>query len=214
MKVVTLILVFALVFISSGCASPVKHYTPSGPPEVTINGRVGKILFGKITNGMLNSGCHVKTSTDTLLVFEKPIENTGASSLQGSQDDSTAAARITYNIIETESFTRVVVSLAAVTNPGSETERTTPLNNSQDSKGYQAFLDRIKKEIELQQPQQQSTESQVTSTREPTTSTEIQTTPVSSSTPQRKIIGYKVDTSKRGPDGKFLKVPVYEDEEK
>jgi len=32
--------------------------------------------------------------------------------------------------------------------------------------------------------------------------------------PDRKIIGYHVDTSRKGPDGKFLRVPVYEDEKK
>ena len=30
----------------------------------------------------------------------------------------------------------------------------------------------------------------------------------------RKIIGWRVDTSRKGPNGQFLKVPVYEDEKK
>jgi len=31
--------------------------------------------------------------------------------------------------------------------------------------------------------------------------------------PRKKIIGYKIDTSRKGPDGGFLKTPVYEDEQ-
>jgi hypothetical protein len=196
-----------LMLILTGCAAPAQHNTPSGRPEVTINGRVSKAVLGKITNGMINNGYNVKTSTDTLLVFEKPMENFAAQLFLGSRYDSTPAARITYNIIETEGFTRVVASFAAVTNPGSAFERLTPMNNNPDTASYQTFLDKIKNEIEWRQSEHTNTEPQAMSTKTQTTSNET-------GKPQRRIIGYKVDTSRKGPDGSFVTVPVYEEDNK
>ena len=39
-----------------------------------------------------------------------------------------------------------------------------------------------------------------------------QGTSIGQNVPQKKIVGYRVDTSRKGPDGQFLRVPVYEDE--
>jgi hypothetical protein len=134
-----------------GCATPVVHNTPSGRPEITVSGKVGKRASAEITNLMVNRGYNVKVSSDTLIVFEKPIESTMAAVLLGSRYDSTPAARITYNIIETEATTRVIASFAAVTNPGSAFERITPMNNIQDTDTYQMRLNEIKAKLEGRQ---------------------------------------------------------------
>jgi hypothetical protein len=97
---------------------------------------------------MLNRGYNVKSSTSTLLVFEKPIDNILASVLLGSRYDSTPAARVTYTIIETDTSTRVVASLAAITNPGSAFEQVTPMDNSKDSLIFQQFLNELKSSLE------------------------------------------------------------------
>lgn len=131
-----------------GCATPVRHDTPSGRPEVTIRGNLAKPVQGEITNAMLNRGYNVKSSAETLLVFERPIDNAMACVLLGSQYDSTPAARVTYSIVESMDTTRVVASFAAVTNPGSAFERVTPLNNNPDTAEYQALLNDIKARLE------------------------------------------------------------------
>lgn len=89
-------------------------------------------------------------STKTLLVFEKPIDNVFAAALLGSRYDRTPAARVTYTIIETESSTRIVASLAAITNPGSAFERVTPMDDSKDSVRVQQFLTALKISLEKQ----------------------------------------------------------------
>jgi hypothetical protein len=139
--------VIALIAIV-GCATPIRHDTPSGRPEVTVRGNLAKPIHREITNAMLNRGYNVKSSTETLLVFERPLDNAMASVLLGSQYDSTPAARITYSIVESMDWTRVVASFAAVTNPGSAFERITPLNNNPDTAEYQALLNEIKVRLE------------------------------------------------------------------
>jgi hypothetical protein len=140
-------LAFSLLVLT-GCATPVHHETPSGRPEVTIQGNLAKAVQGEITNEMLNRGYNVKSSGETLLVFERPIDNAMASVLLGSQYDSTPSARITYSIVESMNTTRVVASFVAVTNPGSAFERLTPLNNNPDTVEYQALLNDIKTRLE------------------------------------------------------------------
>lgn len=143
------IFMLMIILLFAACATPVRHNTSSGRPEIIISGKAGKQVQGEIMNLMLNNGYNVKTSTDTLLVFERPIENVLAAVLLGSKYDSTPAARISVNIIEMVDSTRVVASFAAVTNPGSAFERITPMNNNADTANYQMHLNEIKQRIEM-----------------------------------------------------------------
>lgn len=147
-KLAQSVAVVSLLSLAAGCAATVRHNTPSGRPEVTINGRVGEQAATAIMNQMVNSGYSTKSVTSTMLVFEKPVNNILASALLGSHYDSTPAARVTYTIMETESTTRIVTSLAMITNPGSAFERVTPMNNSKSSTSYQEFLYQLKNELE------------------------------------------------------------------
>jgi len=146
---VNYIFILMITFVLGACATPVKHNTPSGRPEVVISKKVGKQVQAEIMNLMLNNRCNVKSSTDNLLVFERPIENVLAAALLGSKYDSTPAARITFNIIEMVDSTRVVASFAAITNPGSAFERITPMDNNADTANYQMRLNEIKQRIEM-----------------------------------------------------------------
>ena len=141
LRYLTMVLITAIVV---GCATPVVHNTPSGRPEIMVSGKVGKRASAEVTNLMVNKGYNVKSSSDSLIVFEKPMEGAMAAMLLGSRYDSTPAARVTYNIIETETTTRVIASFAAITNPGSAFERITPMNNNQDTAAYQMRLNEIK----------------------------------------------------------------------
>lgn len=131
-----------------GCATPVNHATPSGRVEVTVQGKVGKELRAEISNMMLNTGYNAKNSSESLMVFEKPVQNVLAAVLYGSQYDSSPAARVSYSIVETDYLTRVVASFAVVTNPGSAFERVTPMDNNPDTRGFQMRLDEMKAFLE------------------------------------------------------------------
>ena len=137
-----------VALLVNGCTMPVTHYTPSGRPEVTINGKVGKEVHAEITNLMLNNGYNVKKATDNLLVFEKPYQSTMAAVFFGSQYDPTPTARVTFSIVELADSTRVVASFAVVTNPGSAFERITQANNHPSTLKYQKRLDEIKVKLE------------------------------------------------------------------
>jgi len=115
---------------------------------VTVQGKVGKELRAEISNMMLNTGYNVKNSSESLMVFEKPVQNVLAAVLYGSQYDSSPAARVSYSIVETDYLTRVVASFAVVTNPGSAFERVTPMDNNPDTRGFQMRLDEMKAFLE------------------------------------------------------------------
>jgi hypothetical protein len=136
-----------LSVLLAGCATGVVHNTPSGRPEITITGKVGKVAAGEITNMMVDRGYNVKSSTDNLMVFEKPLQG-AASILLASNYDVTPVGRVTFNIIENPTATRVVASLAAITNAGSAFEKSTNWNDSKDAVQYQSLLNDIKLRIE------------------------------------------------------------------
>lgn len=91
MKRLALYTIVTFPFFFMACATPVVHSTPSGRPEVSVNGRVAKQAHAEIMNLMLNNRYNVKATSDTLLVFEKPIENVLAVALLGSKYDSSPA---------------------------------------------------------------------------------------------------------------------------
>ncbi len=144
-NIAILLLVMLLV---AGCATPVTHNTPSGKPEVTINGVDADTVAASVIDRMINRGYNVTNSNNRMLVFEKPLENTMAAALYGSRYDSQPNVRITYNINNYQNKTRVVASFAVVTNPGSSFERLTPANNNQDTVKYQDMLNEIKASLE------------------------------------------------------------------
>ncbi len=137
------------VLLFTACASTqITHDTPSGKPEVTISGKVASQVKPEIINFMINDSFDMKSSTDTILIFEQLSNDLLVSAMFGSKYDALPASRVTYNIIEMADTTRVVVSFAIVTNPGSAFERITQKNNSKKTANYQVQLDKIKQSIE------------------------------------------------------------------
>ena len=130
------------------CAAPVVHNTASGRPEVSINGKVAAQAKSEIMNLMINNKYNVKSANDTLLIFERKIENILAAAMLSSKYDSSPVTRVSFNIIEMEDLTRIVASFEAVTNPGSAFEKITPMDNNTDTASYQMRLNEIKQRIE------------------------------------------------------------------
>ena len=96
---------------------------------------------------MINKGYSLTSDTGFQLVFQAPAEGLGAI-LLSSQYDSTVMVRMGYSIAPQERGTRVVVNIAAVTNPGSAFERLTPMNGSKDSVHVQEWLNDIVRKFE------------------------------------------------------------------
>ena len=138
--------------LAMGCADQVTHQTPSGKPEVTIAGRVGDQARALIAGRMVDAGYNMRSGSDSMLVFDKPNSTVMAAVLFGSRYAGTPNARITYTVIEAGAVTRVVASLAMITNPGSAFERASPMDASPDSQGVQNLLFEIKRTLEVQQP--------------------------------------------------------------
>ncbi len=131
-----------------GCAAPVKHLTPSGKPEVTIQGTTPSKVGAYLTNEMLNLGYNITKQSDFLLSFDRPVDNAFAAAMLGSKYDSTPNARVSYTMAEVSGATRVVADLRFVTNPGSAFERFTDAYHNADSKKFQGLLDQAKANLQ------------------------------------------------------------------
>jgi hypothetical protein len=141
-------LIFALTSLLTSCAAPIVHNTPSGRPEVTIRDVHLTDVSAKLTGQMIDRGYIIKSAQPAVMIFEKPINNLGAAMLFGSRYDSTPFARVTFMLVESEQQTRVVGSLAVITNPGSAFEHQTSFDQSQDSANIQQALNFLKLSME------------------------------------------------------------------
>lgn len=138
----------AAMTMLSACATPVQHNTPSGKVEATIRGTSKATVKDRITDQMINKGYSVTRSDDSVITFDRPVDDVMASVLLGSRYDGTPNARIIFNLIQTKGAVRVVVDCMAVTNPGSSFERKTPLNNTPETARIQDWLNNIKTSLE------------------------------------------------------------------
>jgi hypothetical protein len=138
-------ILIALCFLLAGCASnQIQHNTPSKKVEATFFNADESVICGMITEKMIDKGYFVKNSGNKLLVFDRPIEGVLAGMVYGSRYDSTPNSRVSYSINTYDGKTRVVVSFAVITNPGSGYEKTTPFDNHKDTIEYKVMLDNMK----------------------------------------------------------------------
>ena len=140
-----------LCFLVAACATPVKHHTASGRPEVTIATTNVGAVKGALISEMVNRGYSITRESDFLVAFDRPIDNVWAAALLGSRYDSTPNARVSYTIARIQDAIRVVADLAIITNPGSAFERQTNMNANEDSRKIQGLLDRVKSNVDAGQ---------------------------------------------------------------
>ena len=143
--------VMILCFLVAACATPVKHHTASGRPEVTIATTNVGAVKGALISEMVNRGYSITRESDFLVGFDRPIDNVWAAALLGSRYDSTPNARVSYTIARIQDAIRVVADLAIITNPGSAFERQTDMNANKDSRMIQGLMDRVKSNVEAGQ---------------------------------------------------------------
>lgn len=147
-KKIMIILVAIMVVGLGACATPIQHATPSGKVEATIDGVSKSAVKDRITDQMLNKGYTVTKSDDTIIAFDRPVDNLMAAALFGSSYDSTPNARITFNLIQQKGAVRVVADCILVTNPGSAFEQKNSVNNNAETAKVQNWLNDIKSDLE------------------------------------------------------------------
>ena len=133
-----------LPLLLAACQQPVQHDTASGRPEVCIRKATPAQVSAELSSDLLNRGYSITQQTDNLVRADHPLKGFGAALLASAYNSNEMPnARVTYNIVKTESCTRVVADIAEVVNPGTGFEHTELLNNSQDSLLVQQTLDNL-----------------------------------------------------------------------
>jgi ABC-type oligopeptide transport system substrate-binding subunit len=136
------------ILMLAACKPPVEHYTPSGKPEVTILKTTKAKVKEELLNQMANMGYITTHTDDSMVVFDRPVDNPMAAAFFGSRYDSTPNTRLTYQIIQQEKWVRVIADFVIITNPGSGFERRTDMNRNEDSKHVQQLLNGIRDKLE------------------------------------------------------------------
>lgn len=138
----TPIALLALASLLIACESTTP--TTSGTrPQVTLAGQLGEQVATQLTGHMLDRGYNITQESPRAIIFEKPATGLTSKVVYGSNYNLTPNYRITAHILEAADTTRVVLDFAMITNPGSAHERSTPANQSPDTRHYQAFLDQL-----------------------------------------------------------------------
>ena len=122
----SLLATIATAALLVGCAAPARQplSTPSGRPEVTIQGASKKQVADAIVAGALEHGTQVKSVSDYGVVLARRADgNLAAALLYGSRYDSTPELRLHLNMVDVTSGVRVFGRAEMVTNPGSAFER-------------------------------------------------------------------------------------------
>lgn len=132
---------FAIAALAlSGCATPVTHNTASGRPEATFQKSLVD-THNVILNASINRGYQITRDSPNLIVADRPSKNAIANMMLGSQANPIVNARLTFTMISTmPNQTRVVVDMAAITNPGTGFESSLAGNDGADSNVIQSWL--------------------------------------------------------------------------
>lgn len=144
-QTVLLITFLSVPIFLSGClaTTQVQHSTASGRPEVTIVRKAAKSVLADISNEMVNLSYAPRARSEMTAVFEKDLDR-AEQLLLGSTGGNKPVRRVTYDIIESDTSTRVLATLAIVSDPGGRNEKATPVNDSKESLQWQALLDKVK----------------------------------------------------------------------
>ena len=143
-------LLFALLFGFSlaGCAAGVSHMTQSGRVETTVNGVSISRVKSHLTNMMIDKRYVAARSDDTVLVFERTIEDSVAQLMLSSRMNKSPVARVTYNLIDNGPAIRIIGDFAAISNPGTGFENRYDMNGHPDTITMQNALTHMKTQLE------------------------------------------------------------------
>ncbi len=133
-----------------GCVTPPQRLsTPTGKPEVTIQGAKVEEVKNALTTVAMDWGYTVKSVTDYLAVYEKANTNALSNALLGSRYDGQTFYRLSYSLADVGNAVRVVSTIAVVTNPGSAFERLNDFSvGTQDAINVQSMLQSLQGRME------------------------------------------------------------------
>jgi hypothetical protein len=147
-----LIILAAIAFLCSACATVPPPATASGKPEVTIAEATPEKVKPVLVDKMLNSGFRITKDTPYELSFDKPVQNIAVAVLLGSKYDAQPNLRVSYTFAQLSTATRVVADVAIITNPGSAFEQRTDTNAGVDSHDIQILLETIRGDLDTSSP--------------------------------------------------------------
>ncbi|AGH97682.1 hypothetical protein A11S_859 [Micavibrio aeruginosavorus EPB] len=101
-----------------------------------------------MTDMMMNHQYTLSTSSESMLVFDKPIDDDIMAFLFSSKLNRNPIFRVSYSIASLKKGTRVIADYNAVSNPGSGYENKTSLVNHAYSRNLQNALYSLKNEME------------------------------------------------------------------
>jgi len=136
---------FFLALIVVGCAAPAPQLlTPSGNPEVTIQGGTKKQVIDRIVNGLTAQGMKLKNVNDYGVTVTKRADDFASKFIYGSRRNSVPELRMMFTVIESNNSSRVFAIAEMVTNPGTGDEHVSDVtaDNRQD---LQILLENLKK---------------------------------------------------------------------
>ena len=81
-----------------------------------------------------------RRQTPAMIMLERPANNMRASMLFGSQFNANPHLRVIWNMISTETTTRIIGDLSIVTNPGSGYEQPHPITHGAALQQMQEIL--------------------------------------------------------------------------
>ena len=129
------LLAMSLTFSISGCVTAPTHDTASGRPEVTIPGKSAKAVLGTISNDLADQGYSIRSRTEMNAVFEKPLQGSLKFMLSG-PTLADPVYRVTLDLLETDTQTRVLGKLNIVENPGGQGKSSERISTSYDDEEH------------------------------------------------------------------------------
>lgn len=143
----------ALIPVLGSCSSLPPLDTPSGKPEVFIEGATKAQVMELLVIEVMGWGYSVSEQTDFSLLFIKDADDLGSQLLFGSQYNSTPQKQLRCTLAQTGSGVNLVGRFAIVTNPGSGFEKGNDLSgNTEAAHDIQAVFLRVKEQLEGSDP--------------------------------------------------------------
>ena len=134
-------------FVIGGCAAPPKRLdTPSGNPEVTVDGVTKQEVIDVMLDSVLASGAKIESVNDHGIVVSKEAGGIGIVLVYGSGYDPKPDIRAHFYVVDTMDGVKIYAQGEIVTNPGSAYERKKDVTDSYNN-DLQSALTKLKNKL-------------------------------------------------------------------
>jgi len=137
--------IFCLCLILTGCATTGRLATPSGRPEVFVEGITLKNATDACVNLMVSNGWQIEKTTDYMVQAVRTSDNAMVDFLWGTDFDFHQAwYRITYTFAPQSNGVRIFAIQQVVANRGTGFERVIELKNQKAYQNNQNWLEQLR----------------------------------------------------------------------